>query len=338
MIQCNNTNIKKVKINYVGNRIAGEDIILSSDSLTCDDLTQNLLGHYLLKDVSYFKLYHFVHDIDIKYNKVYSLAKSFFKGKNDFDSLSDEISEVLYDVAKDKSVKSGYLFTVLFKDCVYDDNEVDAIGIFKAEATDIFLKILNDNSKIEIAPEQGFSIGNLGKGCIIFNNKVNDGLRLAILNKSRSKASEKYWNKDFLECEPIINDYLNTQAILKSVAQFIKGQDTDNIQKTSELNKTIKAVQEDRLDVDSLISKLASNSCDKDKIKQIYCKLIGKEESIPSTIVVDKTAVKQTRIKSSLKLDKNFEIIFHGGADLIETGIDSITGMKYIKLSYKQIH
>ena len=47
------------------------------------------------------------------------------------------------------------------------------------------------------------------------------------------------------------------------------------------------------------------------------------------------TALKKSRLKSVLKLDDNFEIVFHGGENRIETGVDEKTGMKYIKLLYE---
>lgn len=337
MIQCNNSNIQKVKINFVGNRIAGEDIVYSSSSVVCDDLTKNLIGRYILKDITYFKLYHFIHDVDIMRNKVYSLVMKIFNDIESFDTSSDKISKVLYDIAKDKTVNSGYLFIVLFKDCMYEDQNVNALGIFKAETKDMFLKIQKNNSNIAVTPEQGFSIGNLGKGCIIFNTEKEDGLRMAVLNKSRSKASEKYWNKDFLGCEPVLNDYLNTQVVLNALAQYIKGQNTDPYQKTAEMNKTINAANNGKIEINDLISELITDPKDKTKIETIYGKLIGKEINMPSVITVDKNALKKTRIKSSLKLDDNFEIIFHGGDELIETGTDAKTGLNYIKLSYRNI-
>lgn len=337
MIQCNNTNIQKVKINFVGNRIAGEKIVYSSSSVVCDDLTKNLLGRYLLKDITYSKLYHFTHDVDITYNKVYSLVFNVFADIESFDNSSNKISKVLYNLSKDKTVNSGYLFVVLFKGCIYENKNVNAVGIFKTEQKDIFLKIQNQNSTIEVTPEQGFSIGNLGKGCIIFNIEKEDGFRIVVLNKSRSKASEKYWIKDFLGCEPVLNDYLNTQVVLNALAQYIKGQNTDSYQKAAEMCKTINIANQGKIEIDNLISRLSTDPKDKTKIEAIYGKLIGKDIKLPSVITVNKDALKKTRLKSSLKLDDNFEISFHGGDELIETGTDPNTGLNYIKLLYRNI-
>lgn len=56
-------------------------------------------------------------------------------------------------------------------------------------------------------------------------------LELLCLISQDLKASEKYWIKDFLGCEPVLNDYLNTQVVLNALAQYIKGQNTDSYQK-----------------------------------------------------------------------------------------------------------
>jgi hypothetical protein len=46
---------------------------------------------------------------------------------------------------------------------------------------------------------------------------------------------------------------------------------------------------------------------------------------------------KQQRVfKSVLKLDKNFHIYIHGRRDLIEKGVDEMTGKKYYKIFYDE--
>ncbi|MES1226514.1 MAG: nucleoid-associated protein, partial [Bacteroidota bacterium] len=46
---------------------------------------------------------------------------------------------------------------------------------------------------------------------------------------------------------------------------------------------------------------------------------------------------KQAKVfKSVLKLDKNFHIYIHGRRDLIEKGIDEITGKKFYKIYFEE--
>lgn len=175
MIQCNNSNIELLKISYVGNRIFGEQVKLTNEAIRCDDLTKNLLGRYLLSNIEYHQLYKFTHSEGLEYNKVYALVSDIFDEKSSFEQIADDLSYLLYDKTNDKSILGGYLFIVYFKDCMVDEIKTDALGVFKAETKDIFLKLKSDGSEISLSSEQGFALNKMDKGCIIFNIEKEDG-------------------------------------------------------------------------------------------------------------------------------------------------------------------
>lgn len=335
MIQCSNSNIQILKINYVGNRISGEKVKISKEILQCDDLTRGLVGRYLLSGIEYHQLYKFTHSEGVEYNKVYSLVSEVFSDNTAFDNVANELSYLLYDRTNDKSIPGGYLFVVYMKGCMVDDVQTDAFGIFKAETRDIFLKLTSKGADISLSSEQGFAMNKVDKGCVIFNVESKDGYRFAIINKSHSKASVKYWNEDFLRCAPVAGDYLNTQAVLKAIGQFIKEQEAGQIEKALLLNKSIQEARKDTINVTDLLSQIASDDGDKSRIQELFSSFTGGDEQLPDTVIPDTTALKKTRLKSVLKLDDNFEIVFHGGENRIETGVDEATGMKYIKLLYE---
>lgn len=335
MIQCNNSNIELLKISYIGNRIAGEQVKLSKDVLQCDELTRNIIGRYLLSSIEYHQLYKLTHSEGVEYNKVYKLASEVFSDNSTFERAVDELSYLLYQKANDKSIIGGYLFVVYFKNCLVDEKTTDALGLFKAETKDMFIKLASKGSDISFSSEQGFAMNKMDKGCIIFNVDDTDGYRLAILNKSHSKSSIKYWNDDFLRCAPVVGDYLNTQAVLKALGQFIKEQDKDPLQKAVQMNKSLQEAQKETFDVKDLLEMVASDDESKQRVQELFTTLTGGNESMPDYIKPDSVALKKTRLKSVIRLDNNFEIVFHGGEDRIETGIDKTTGLKYIKLLYE---
>lgn len=334
MIQCSNSNIQFLKINYVGNRISGEKVKISKEILQCDDLTKGLVGRYLLSSIEYHQLYKFTHSEGVEYNKVYSLASEVFSDNSAFDNVANELSYLLYDRTNEKSIPGGYLFVVYMKGCLVDDVLIDALGIFKAETKDIFLKLTSKGSDINLSSEQGFAMNKVDKGCVIFNMECKDGYRFAIINKSHSKASVKYWNDDFLHCVPVAGDYLNTQAVLKAIGQFIKEQETGQLEKAFLLSKSLQEVKKETVNVGDLLSQVATDEVGKSRIHELFSSYTGGNEQLPDTVNPDAAALKKTRLKSVLKLDDNFEIVFHGGENRIETGVDEVTGMKFIKLLY----
>ncbi len=335
MIQCNNSNIELLKISYVGNRIAGEQVQVAKEVLKCDELTRNLIGRYLLSGIEFHQLYKLTHPEGIEYNKVYNLASEVFEDLTSFERIADELSYLLFQRANDKSIIGGYLFVVYFKGCLVDDKTADALGIFKAETKDMFIKLSSEGADIRFSSEQGFAMNKMDKGCIIFNVDGKDGYKLAILNKSHSKSSIKYWNEDFLRCVPIVGNYLNTQAVLKAIGQFIKEQDSNQLQKAFLMNISLQEAKKETLNVKELLGTVALDDESKQRVREIFTTLTGAHESMPDSITPDSVALKKTRLKSVLKLDDNFEIIFHGGDNRIETGIDKTTGLKFIKLLYE---
>lgn len=335
MIQCNNSNIQYLKINYVGNRISGEKVTISKEILQCDDLTKGLVGRYLLSGIEYHQLYKFTHSDGIEYNKVYSLVSEVFNENTAFNNVSNELSYLLYERTNDKLIPGGYLFVVYMKECMVDDVETDALGIFKAETKDIFLKLTSKGTDISLSSEQGFAMNKVDKGCVIFNLESKDGYRLAIINKSHSKASVRYWNDDFLRCTPVAGDYLNTQAVLKAIGQFIKEQDVDQLNKAFLLNRSLQETRKETINISDLLSTVASNEDNKIRIQELFSSYTGGYGKLPDMVKPNTTALKKLKLKPKLKLDDNFEIVFHGGENRIETGVDEKTGMNYIKLLYE---
>ena len=107
------------------------------------------------------------------------------------------------------------------------------------------------------------------------------------------------------------------------------------MEKTFLLNKSLQEVRKDSVNVSELLSIVASDDAGKNRIQEFFSSYTGENEQLPETVKPDMTALKKTRLKSVLKLDDNFEIVFHGGENRIETGVDEATGMKYIKLLYE---
>ena len=101
------------------------------------------------------------------------------------------------------------------------------------------------------------------------------------------------------------------------------------------LNKSLHETRKDTINVSDLLSQVASDEESKSRIQELFSSYTGGNEQLPDIVNPDTSALKKTRLKSALKLDDNFEIVFHGGENRIETGVDEITGMKYIKLLYE---
>ena len=68
-------------------------------------------------------------------------------------------------------VITGEFYMVLFDNVVVDGEVCNALGIFKSENKDTFLKVYLKDQNFELGSQQGINIKKLDKGCIIFNTE-----------------------------------------------------------------------------------------------------------------------------------------------------------------------
>ena len=136
---------------------------------------------------------------DLSLNEVYTYCKHIFQAIGTGTLLEGSIDMLkhLYEVAIHPQIHGGELYVAYFKDCEYEGRETDAIGIFKTETKDLFLRLVGEPSdELQLVPEQGINLKKLDKGCLIFNQFEEDGYSLLLINKDSEET--RYWTEDFL--------------------------------------------------------------------------------------------------------------------------------------------
>ena len=53
--------------------------------------------------------------------------------------------------------EAGEFYTVYFDDCIIDGETVDAVGLFKSENKDTFLKVFPSGNDFDVDSEQGIN-------------------------------------------------------------------------------------------------------------------------------------------------------------------------------------
>lgn len=79
-------------------------------------------------------------------------------------------------------MKGGEFYVAYFSGCMVNDRPVDAIGVFKTENKENYLKVKQQYYDFSIEAEDGINIRKLDKGYIIFNTESVNGFRLAIVD------------------------------------------------------------------------------------------------------------------------------------------------------------
>lgn len=96
-------------------------------------------------------------------NEVFVCAGKIFDDPKNLYEQSKNISKHLYEQSTHPQIKSGEFYVVHFTNCTIEGKTVDAIGLFKSENKDTFLKINVTDNSFDIKSEKGININKLDK-------------------------------------------------------------------------------------------------------------------------------------------------------------------------------
>ncbi len=346
MINYTNCNIEKVSVHSVGNKTNGEELYLSKSLLETSDLkVKELLFKFFLFPFSNPEFYSFTFtNEDFLLNPLYKFASVTFDDSKLFHQNSINIAKHLYELSLHPQIKSGDLFIAYFSDINIDNELTDAIGIFKSENRQAFLKLDQNQGIFSIQCHDGINIEKLDKGCLILNINRNEGFKVCIVDKSSKSSEAQYWKDIFLQLKPCSDDYHFTKEFMSITKNYVTKQMTEEfeVSKADQIDLLNRSVDyfktHDNFDKDEFEKEIFQDIEIINSFKNfdaIYRE--GNDIMVSDNFDISQQAVKkQARIfKSVLKLDKNFHIYIHGNRELIEKGVDE-NGRKYYKIFYEK--
>lgn len=338
--------IDKICVHYVGNKGNNDALMLSKQELAVSDEIRAILINYFAGRFTSEEYFRFHHDTDLNLNEVYHYVSAIFDAPETLFEHSVSLAKHLYEQSIHPKIKAGEFYVVRFRNCLVNGETVDAIGLFKSENKDTFLRIYpsGDGNGFEIESETGININKLDKGCLIFNTGREDGYTVSVVdNTNRSEA--RYWVDDFLRVRQLQDEYYNTHNIMSLCKDFVTKElprnfDVSKADQADLLNKSIQFFKEkETFDMGDFAEEVIAQP---DVIESFnsYKEAYAKErdiEFVDSFDISDTAVKKQARIlKSVIKLDKNFHIYVHGNNQYIKKGFDEATGMHYYQLFFKE--
>ncbi|CAN5366268.1 nucleoid-associated protein [soil metagenome] len=339
-----------ISVHHVGNQARGEMYSLSAQPLELkDEIIPNLLMQYFLKPFEKAnEVYHLTHSSgDLNLNELHHFATQIFADKEKFHEASEQIAKHLYKVSVHPNIKGGELYVVYFKKVQIEGNPLDAIGIFKSENKETYLKVYPDKGGFQVDYEENaININKLDKGALIFNIEKENGYKVVVIDKTNGgQDAAVYWKDQFLQLK-IRNDSFNqTSNTLGIYKNFVtqKLDDEFEMSKADKIDLLIRSMkyfkEKDTFDMDEFTGEVIGNPKAIDSFKTFKNQYEQEFDSpIADTFEISGNAVKkQARdYKSVLKLDHNFHIYIHGDQELIEKGFDDDKRMNYYKVYFKE--
>ena len=349
MITYTEAGLQRLSIHHSGNKLLDEKYKLSENPLQLKDavLEKLLMQYFLSPFEKTAEQYSFMHPSgNLQLNEIYHFADKIFADADSFHQNSRLITKHLHDVSNHPKIKPGELYITYFNSIQLNGELYDAIGLFKSETKETYLKVYPEGNDFEMDYEQeAINIKKLDKGCIIFNTEKEEGYRVAVLDQTNRSGEALYWIDEFLKLAVRNDDYNQTHATLSIYKDFVTEKlddiyDVSKADKIDMLNRSMSYFKKnDHFDLDEFSSEvigdpkgIESFKLYKNKYEVEYDTEIGNSFSISNAAVK-----KQARIyKSVLKLDRNFHIYIHGNNELIEKGFDAEKNMNFYKVYFRE--
>jgi hypothetical protein len=340
-----------ISVHHVGNPSINELYSLSDSPLELkDEIIPNLLMQYFLKPFEKAnEVYHLTHSSgDLGLNEIHHFVSRIFEQKEKFHEASELIAKFLFKVTTHPNIKGGELYVVYFNKVQIEGNLLDAIGIFKSENKETYLKVYPDKGGFQVDYEENaININKLDKGALIFNIEKENGYKVVVIDKNNSGGNDAavYWKDNFLQLKIRNDSYNQTSNALGIYKNFVTQKLDDEFEmskadKIDLLNRSMKYFKEkDTFDMDEFTGEVIGNPKAIESFKSFKSQYEQEFDSpIANTFEISDNAVKkQAKVyKSVLKLDKNFHIYIHGNKELIEKGFDEGKAMNYYKVYFKE--
>jgi len=349
MISFFEASLAELSIHRIGNKSADEFYVLSEESLVlADEQLKELLSQYFLSPyLKVNEIYRFFHpNDDLNLNEVYHFAEAIFEKGGNFHENSQQLAKYLYEVSSHPKIKSGELYVAYFENIQIEGETHDAIGIFKSETKETYLKVYPENAGFGVSYEQdAINISKLDKGCLIINAEKEEGYKVAVIDQTNRSTEAVYWKDEFLKLKIRNDNYNQTNNVLGVYKEFVTQKLDEDFEiskadKIDLLNKSMKYFKDkESFDLDEFSNEVIANEEGIASFKNF--KKSYEEEydtSIADNFDISEAAVKKQAkaFKSIIKLDKNFHIYIHGNKELIEKGFDDDRSMNYYKVFFKE--
>ncbi len=345
MLEFKRADIGQLAIHYVGNKSLEQDIIYSEQAYQInDDFIRDTLKRYFLNSFKNDIYYQFKSSSEIHMADVHNFVKDFFNKQASLFDISKKLAGILHDKTINPKTVGGEFYAVEIKDCIVDGEMCDAIGLFKSENKETFLKVFPENANFKVEADAGININKVDKGCLIFNSEIHEGFKIVVAETLSRGSDLLYWKEDFLNIGMRKDKFYHTQNIIDTTKGFCEEVLTEenNASKTDQMmmmNRSMNYMKErDKFDIKDFEREVLGDNKEVVAAFNDYRDQFIKDHEITAIddFEISKSALKKNSkfMKSVLKLDKNFHIYVHGRHDFIERNYDEEKGMYYYKLFF----
>ena len=343
MFSFDEVRIGKIVVHNVGNRANQEGVRHSRQVLEIDEMLRDLLKRYFLSAFKIPQYFKFTDESSLDQNPVWGYIHEVFTDETKFFENSRHLANLLYEFSDHPKIKGGEFYMAYFRDCQIQGELTNAIGLFKSENKETFLKVYPRGDIFELAQERGININKLDKGCLIFNTEADDGYRVLTVDNLGKGQNAQYWNGQFLRTAPVEDNYFQTQNYLRLTKNFVdevynSANEVERADQIDLLNRSVQYFKEnDHFERENFEKNVMLD----EPVVEAFNDFKNHYQAVNQMQIDDRFPIsdeavrrEKGRLRSILKLDKNFHVYIHGQRDRVERGYDEARGMHFYKLFF----
>ena len=351
MIENSKATISALVVHRIGSKSEGEDVSFSRSVLDTSAFAEevpDILKQYFFKPFRTEAYYNLVTQADGEPvdNSVFRAACRVFDDPSAFYDASVEIAGFLHFNSNHPNIRRGEFYMALFDDCVVDGQTCRALGIFKSENKEVFLKVFMQGDNFELGTQEGINLRKLDKGCIIFDIELDEGFRVCAVDNINRGQDAKFWMQDFLNVCPREDKFFYTNNYLQMCRNFVTDvfNEDNNVPRAEQIDLMNRSIdyftKESEFDSRAFEQAVLAQPEVAEAFNDYKAEFEAKNDlpqSLPMQFEISKDAVKgeKRNFKSVLKLDKNFHVYIHGSRQYLEKGYDEQRDMNFYKLYFR---
>jgi hypothetical protein len=336
---------ENLAMHWVGNRQNGEAVQLSESGPILPETLKARMIPFFLNTFREEEFFHFWHEATLSDNPIYTALCTVFEDKSRLQEESKKMALRLFEVSDHQDILPGHFFAVIFSGLMWKDQSVEAVGLFKSEIRESFLRTAYQKKEWLLDEGEGINLKKIDKGCLIYRVNQEEGFWVQVVDHSQRGPVSRYWKERFLGIQARIDSFFQTKSALDLCRKFVteKLPETFEINKAEQtrlLNKSVHFFKEK--ETTGLQEFAAEVMQTPEVIDQFnaYAETYENEKDFrfDDQFTVSGSALKkQSRVfKSVIKLDRNFHIYVHGDHRKIVKGYDESSGMHYYQLFFEE--
>lgn len=325
---------------YVG-AISADGFFKNDRLADLNEQLNDILCMFFLKPFKPHNFFTFSHELDVEYNGAFASCRKIFEDQQTMLEEAQNFLKLLYAVSENENIKEGEFYVAHFQEITLKEEVTQAIGIFKSEERDPFIRIYQEDDSLGVSSDEGISLNNINKGALIFDDPERKTCSVLVFDRSNKVTPAKFWIDHFLNLAPVEDEFYHTKNFMHLCKDFVlkDQQALDRADQVDLLNRSVDYFK-DREQFNQ--QEFEEEVLQEPETRQAFIEYQenyaeeNQVDILQPEFEISKPAFKAAKryIRSVIKLDKNFHVYVHGKRELIERGFDETRGQHYYKLFF----